>query len=708
MTLPPIREDLEMFEGPVDKKGAPTYTIFDPLRSMYFKITWREYLLLQCFKKGMTLEALYKEVSEKTMLAISKEEIANFFQRAYMAELTASKRKGEELYTIYSSKKTLTPKTFMGTYFFIKFHFFNPDRFLSKTLKYVKPLTSFPAWIVYAFSVLLGIISLSLYFDDYIKTFTDFFNFKGVLAYAGGVIVMKTIHEFSHAYTAKNYGVHVYSMGAALMFFFPVLYTDVTHGWRLKSRKKRILISAAGSISELIIGFIAVVLWRMSPEGIWKGTFFVISSLAFFSVFFNLNPALRWDGYYILCDLWGIDNLRARADRYVSWNIRISLFGIDLPDPEPELSQASKAGLLVFIVYSWIFRFFIMMGIATFLYVNFTKFVGVVLIIFAAMSLIILPIFDQVKFLYKMHSHIKWNSRLIIMTLMFAALILWLVFPWPHFISFPAITTASEEQWVHVPFAGTVQRIYIERGMQVYKGQPLIKIYSLELENELEQKQTEAEQLRIQIRVFQQIPQKVNEIARLKTELDSVEAQIKSLQEMQEDYTLRASLDGQVIEWKRELKVGNYVAQGEVLGYIALPGQLIILAFVPERSIHDVKIGKKVLFRPYNAYPQLEGRIENISKKSTKILEYPGLATLHKGELHVVPTEKMEELKGLPEEGIYKLTKSYYLVEISVNGENKYYPFHVAGDIRYKGPWKSYLVEGIKHLISLLRQEISP
>ena len=57
-------------------------------------------------------------------------------------------------------------------------------------------------------------------------------------------------------------------MGVAFIVMCPVAFCDVTDVWRLSKRRQRFMISAAGAISELCVGAVALCLWQLSVPGI--------------------------------------------------------------------------------------------------------------------------------------------------------------------------------------------------------------------------------------------------------------------------------------------------------------------------------------------------------------------------------------------------------------------------------------------------------
>ncbi len=93
----------------------------------------------------------------------------------------------------------------------------------------------------------------------------------------------------------------------------------------------------------------------MSSPGLLQSVFFIVASVSWISTLVvNLNPALRFDGYYVLCDLWGVDNLQSRAFAVTRWKLREFFLGVNLPPPESLISGRLK-GYMVYSIYTWIY-----------------------------------------------------------------------------------------------------------------------------------------------------------------------------------------------------------------------------------------------------------------------------------------------------------------------------------------------------------------
>ena len=229
-------------------------------------------------------------------------------------------------------------------------------------------------------------------------TFTYFFNLEGAFIYAIAIIIVKIIHEFAHAYTAKYYKLYVPTMGIAMIVLWPVLYTDVTEGWKLQKRSQRLAISFAGIAAETIVAGISTFFWGISEPGLFQSVCFVIASVTWISTLvINLNPAMRFDGYYIMCDLTGIDNLQLRAFNYTRWQLRKWLLGLDVPCPEDLVTPQRKYGMIIYTIYTWIYRLFLYTAIAVFVYYKFTKALGVFLFLVEIIVFLMLPFFSEAR-----------------------------------------------------------------------------------------------------------------------------------------------------------------------------------------------------------------------------------------------------------------------------------------------------------------------
>ena len=127
-------------------------------------------------------------------------------------------------------------------------------------------------------------------------------------------VVVKSLHELGHGLACVYWKTKCSELGLLFLFFTPCMYCDTTDAWKISSRWKRAAIGAAGMYIELILASMAAVTWQFTQDGLLHSlaaNVMLICSIG--TLLINGNPFLRYDGYYILSDLWGVPNLADQA-----------------------------------------------------------------------------------------------------------------------------------------------------------------------------------------------------------------------------------------------------------------------------------------------------------------------------------------------------------------------------------------------------------
>ncbi len=343
--LPSFRRDLQLFQGPFESDGSPTFNLYDPVKEQYYKLGWAEATIIQQAEPGLTMDQLLRKIQQNTTVNITSETLTHFYNESLKLGLLHIPRPSDQLLKEYEASRRGIITNVLLYYLFFRIPLVNPDRFLQNTLKYVKPFLSKVALAVYAGIALWGFVLVISRWDEFLHTFTYFFNPAGFVAYALGIFFAKMLHEFAHAYTAKRYGVHVPTMGVAFLVLVPVLFTDATDAWKLANRSKRMAITLAGIIAELALAGLATVLWAFSEPGIMQSTWFVLATITWIgSLLINANPAVRFDGYYALSDWLGVENLQDRSFSLLRRQFYRIFFGLKLTESELSLPASTRRG----------------------------------------------------------------------------------------------------------------------------------------------------------------------------------------------------------------------------------------------------------------------------------------------------------------------------------------------------------------------------
>jgi putative peptide zinc metalloprotease protein len=131
------------------------------------------------------------------------------------------------------------------------------------------------------------------------------------------LLVSFFLHESAHALTVKHYRRSLRSGGLMLYFGMPAFFVDTSDIWR-SPRRARMLVSAAGPMSDLFVGGLAALLVLLQPGDTQLNSIaYKLAFTCYIATLFNANPLLELDGYYILVDWLRLPDLRRRALEFV-------------------------------------------------------------------------------------------------------------------------------------------------------------------------------------------------------------------------------------------------------------------------------------------------------------------------------------------------------------------------------------------------------
>jgi putative peptide zinc metalloprotease protein len=198
----------------------------------------------------------------------------------------------------------------------------------------------------------------------------------------GTYVLMKAVHELGHGWVARRYGAEVREMGVMFLVFIPVPYVEASEAAALPSRWQRAAVSGAGIIVETTFAALAFLVWRDMEPGLARAVAFNIMLIGSLStVLVNGNPLLKFDGYFVFTDVFGLPNLAQRATKFWADFTQKRLFGAENIKPKPD-SWPEKAVFAVYAPLAFGYRIFLSVTIAA--YVAGSSFVlGVVLAIWS-------------------------------------------------------------------------------------------------------------------------------------------------------------------------------------------------------------------------------------------------------------------------------------------------------------------------------------
>lgn len=171
-------------------------------------------------------------------------------------------------------------------------------------------------------------------------------------------VIMKIIHELSHALACRRWGAECHELGVFFLAFTPCLYCDVSDVWKLPSKTARVMVSAAGIFAEMAVAIAAGWCWFLTTDGLVNYLAFNLMILGSVStILVNANPLLRYDGYYILTDLIEVPNLNEQSREAIFSPLMVWLTGGKLVSTPRD---ASWLLLFCFGIASFVYRMFVL------------------------------------------------------------------------------------------------------------------------------------------------------------------------------------------------------------------------------------------------------------------------------------------------------------------------------------------------------------
>jgi putative peptide zinc metalloprotease protein len=134
----------------------------------------------------------------------------------------------------------------------------------------------------------------------------------GGAVFIGGRFLIVALHELAHGLALAHYGRRTSRAGLRLMFIFPYAFVDTSEAY-FEPRMRRIVISAAGPVTDFSLAALFSIICAISPRGNVRDVFFQLAFAGYVGAFFNANPFLDRDGYQILCEWLRVPHLKERA-----------------------------------------------------------------------------------------------------------------------------------------------------------------------------------------------------------------------------------------------------------------------------------------------------------------------------------------------------------------------------------------------------------
>lgn len=636
--MPQLRDDLELIAGPRSAAGAPTWTIYDPLRNRHFRIGHTAFEILGRWSMG-DADRIVRDVERRTPWQIGSDDIETLVEFLHRNELVTdpTAQGAQRLHGRKVARRQHWLMWLLKNYLFIRVPLVRPDGFLGIAAPWVSLFFARPFWLATLAAGILGVVLAVRQWDVFLQTFIGFLSWQGALALGAALLGAKIVHELGHALAAKRAGCTVPSMGVAFLILWPVLYTDVTDAWRLRSRKDRLRIGAAGIAAELAIAMWATLAWSFLPDGPLRSAAFMLATVTWVTtLLINLSPFMRFDGYYLLSDALGVQNLQDRSFAIGRWRLRRTLFGFELPRPE-RFPPGLERWLVIYAYATWTWRFFLFLAIALLVYHLFFKLLGLFLMVVELAWFIGRPIVHEVQAWWRLRDELRPTRNALLTLSCLGALIAVLVVPWQAHVTVPGIVEARQTASIHAPVSARLLDRKVGAGSPARAGDTLFTLASPALASEMQRVRHELEALQHQIARRAADRELSSDIGVLEGRLAEMLATLRGLRQQAARLAVVAPIDGTVADVADDLHPGRWLGAGMLLARIVDRDRSRIVAYVRARDLNRLTGQARARVYPSGGAPAFDARIEAIETVNLEVLERPWLASVHGGPLHVQP-----------------------------------------------------------------------
>lgn len=587
---PRVRRHLQIHRH--EYRGAVWFVLQDHAAGRSHRLTPAAYRFVGLMDGERTVQALWDAANEQLGDgAPTQEETIALLGQLHAADalLCDVPPDSRELFRRYQRHQRMLWKRRLATPLAVRFPIFDPERFLARTLPVVRPLFTGYGAAVWLLVLSVAVILAGVHWRELTENIVDrAFTPQNLLLLWFIYPVVKTLHELGHGYAVKNWGGEVHDIGIMLLVLIPIPYVDASAASGFRERGHRVVVGSIGILVELFLAAIALFVWLAVEPGAVRAIAYNVMLIGGVStVFFNGNPLLRFDGYYVLSDALSIPNLGTRGNQYIGYLIQRHAMGVREAE-SPAHSRWERFWFVVYAIASFIYRMLIMFVIILYIAGKFFA-IGVLLAAWAALNQFILPFGKMMKFLFTSPRLRRTRGRALVVTFATIAVVAvaFFLLPAPLWTRAEGVIWPAEQSQVRAATDGFVSEVLVRDGSQVRPGDALIRTEEPFLRARVNVLQAQLEELEARL-MAQQYVDRV-QAALVREEIASVTADLERAREQAEDLIIRSQLEGVFVVPNATDLPGQFLRQGQVVAYVVEPSDLTALVAVSQDEIGLVR-----------------------------------------------------------------------------------------------------------------------
>ncbi len=630
------RQDLEVTRHLF--RGRPAYLVRDPMTLQSHRLDPDDYAVFVAIDPARTLGEIFETLAERGTVTRSDEPafyrfVFTLHQLGFLSLPIANDKL---LYDRYIAKRKARRTKTLLNLFFLRIPLINPDPMLTRTVNATRFL--FTRWF---FRLWLGLVTAAVYigyrnWDALTEPLEGILPTHNVPLLALTLVTLKLLHELGHAYACKHLGGAVPEMGVYLIVGAPCAYMDATASWSFTRKRDRILVALAGMYVELLCAAVAMFVWVLSPPGLIHDIAFNVVFLAgIVTVLFNVNPLMRYDGYYILSDWLEIPNLRQRATAYILTLAKRITLGVG---QLPSVQVRERVLLVVYGSAAGVYRVLLIAAIAILLATR-VSIIGPILAAGYFGSVGVAKLHRLIKYLLsaKETAPVRVRSVAVCVLLLIVIPVVVLLLPYRPTVTVAGVVGARRETIVRAGVDGFVHRAVTPLGRRVGPGDVLVELRSDAIDEALSDVASRIEASTIRWDAYAALAPVDAQMEQ--DRLDALRIEQKQREADRARLVVSAEHAGRVVWSLRARDVGRFVQAGEPIATV-IDGPWEIRVLLTEGQMLDAKpaAGDRCDVRnPARPDVTMRGFIRRVAPAGSTLVQDDALTQIGGGEIRVDP-----------------------------------------------------------------------
>jgi putative peptide zinc metalloprotease protein len=535
-------------------------------------------------------------------------------------------------------------RKFMGRFMnpiSLRFPLWDPDRTLVWMLRWLRPLAGRWGLLLWLAVVLPALALAPLYWPDLTENFNEqLLAMDNLLIMALVFPLVKAAHELGHGLATRARGGEVHEMGVMLLVFFPIPYVEASSSSAFVKKTDRMLVGAAGMLSELFIAALAFYLWVLLEPGLLRSlTYNAIVLASVTTLLFNANPLLRYDGYYVFADWVEIPNLASRANKHWQHLAEKHLFGVTQSEPPPA-TAGERRWFIAYAPLAFAYRMFVLFGISIFIAQQYF-FVGVLLALWGLTASLGVPLYKGIVAIMTGPQFAARTVRVrsVLAGIAAGLLLLLFVLPLPRHTEAEGVVWLPEQAILRAGASGFISAVQARGGQQVQPGDVIAQSQDPALVSSIAAQQGRLDEARARFDAAWGV--RPAQAGQLEEDVRREQAGVERLLDEAALLTLRAQAGGTLLIEQPDDLPGRFVKKGEVVGYVIGNYTPLVRVVVHQAQVDLVRLATRgVQVRlPQDMASVHSARLVREVPKAGRELPSPALGQSGGGQIPMDPSD---------------------------------------------------------------------